>query len=105
MDRSERKVIDSPKRKVWPGMDQMISDYDSLEKSLRDLRTVLAVIAWQQDDRTLSVPFVALVDLPAGVELEVSVDRTHGNYVFKAIPPESLAGGDVGGVKPAGDVL
>jgi hypothetical protein len=97
MERSERKLIDTPKRKFWPGMDQMISDYDTLERSLRDLRNVLAVIAWQQEDKTLSVPFTALEAMPAGVALEVSIDRVCGNYNFRAIPPaESPSESDPG---------
>jgi hypothetical protein len=66
-------------------MERMISDYDTLEKNLRDLRTVLTCIALQQEDLTLSVPFTALEAIKPGTELEVSVDRVHGNFVFRAI--------------------
>jgi SAM-dependent MidA family methyltransferase len=70
-------------------MERMISDYDTLERHLRDMRTVLTCIALQQEDLTLSVPFTALEEVPKGTELEVSVDRLHKNFVFKAIlPPE-----------------
>jgi hypothetical protein len=86
-DRVARR-IDVPSRKVWPGMEQMISDYESLEKSIRDMRNVLAVIAYQQEDHILSVPVSALQALPAGCELEVSFDRAHDNYNFKCIVPQ-----------------
>lgn len=69
--------------KVWPGMNQMISDYNSLEQNLRDLRTVLACICMQQDDKTFSVPFSELRKVPSDIQLEVSVDNVHWNYVFK----------------------
>jgi hypothetical protein len=82
---SKQKLIQAPSKRVWPGMERMISDYDTLEKNLRDLRTVLTCIALQQEDLTLSVPFSALESVPKGTELEVSVDRTHGNFVFRAI--------------------
>ena len=81
------KRIEAPSRRVWPGMDQMISDYDTLEKSLRDLRNVLAVIAYQQEDKILTVPVSALEDLPKGCQLEVSFDAAHSNYNFKCIIP------------------
>jgi SAM-dependent MidA family methyltransferase len=70
-------------------MERMISDYDTLERNLRDLRAVLTCIALQQDDLTLSVPFTALESVPKGTELEVSVDKVHGNFVFKAILPQA----------------
>jgi len=73
-------------------MERMISDYDTLEKNLRDLRTVLTCIALQQEDLTLSVPFIALEAIKKGTELEVSVDRLHGNFVFKAILPPATEG-------------
>ena len=66
-------------------MERMISDYDTLERHLRDMRIVLTCIALQQDDLTLSVPFTALESVPQGTELEVSVDKVHGNFVFRAI--------------------
>lgn len=88
-NRANRSVrIDVPSRKVWPGMTQMISDYEALEKSIRDMRNVLAVIAYQQDDHILTVPVSALRALPAGCELEVSYDAAHENYNFRCIPPE-----------------
>ncbi len=82
------KRIDAPSRKIWPGMDQMISDYEQLEKNLRDLRNVLAVIAYQQEDNILTVPVSALALLPAGCELEVSYDHAHENYNFRCIVPQ-----------------
>lgn len=66
-------------------MEQMITDYESLEKSIRDMRNILAVIAYQQDDHILTVPVSALRALPAGCELEVSYDAAHENYNFKVI--------------------
>lgn len=73
---------------VWPGMDQMISDYNTLERNLRELRTILTCIALQQDDKKLEVPFSAIAEIPAGTELEVSIDRVHENYTFSVILPE-----------------
>lgn len=66
-------------------MEQMITDYESLEKSIRDMRNVLAVIAYQQDDHILTVPVSALRALPSGCELEVSYDAAHEQYNFKVI--------------------
>jgi hypothetical protein len=85
MERSKRVWSDTHKRKVWPGMDQMIADFDALEKNLKDLRTVLAVIAYNQDDHLLTVPVNALQGLPKGSELEVSFDRELSQYNFKLI--------------------
>lgn len=85
---------------VFPGMDQMISDYNTLERNLRDMRTVIACICLQQDDRTFSVPFDELKKVTPEMELEVAVDCVHGNYVFTlvggAAVPEGagLAGDD-----------
>lgn len=72
---------------VWPGMDQMISDYNTLERDLRDLKTVFCCIAYQQDDKILHVPATALAEMPKGIELSITFDRTHDNYVFKCILP------------------
>jgi hypothetical protein len=71
-------------------MDKMISDYDTLEKSLRDLRNILAVIAYQQEDKILTVPVSALEEMPKGCTLEVSFDSAHGNYNFKCVLPSDL---------------
>src|ERR1700675_4481142 len=98
MERSKRVWSDT--HKIWPGMDQMISDYDKLEKMLRDTRNILACIAWQQDDKTLTVPVAALQELPPGCELEVSYDRVHENYNFTVI----LAGGIPAGNQVGEDV-
>jgi len=93
MERSKR-TVDVPSRKVWPGMDQMISDYESLEKSIRDMRNVLAVIAYQQEDHILSVPVSALQALPKGSELEVSFDKDFGQYNFRVIMPNANQGSE-----------
>lgn len=81
-------------RTVWPGMDQMISDYNTLERNLRDLRTVIACICLQQDDKTFSVPFEELKKVPKDAELEVAVDRVHGNYVFTLIGTDGIVLGE-----------
>jgi hypothetical protein len=75
---------------VWPGMDQMITDYNTLERNLRDMRTVIACICLQQDDKTFSVPFDELKKVPNDAELEVSVDRVHGNYVFTLVGADGI---------------
>jgi|SRR5882672_6255513 len=70
--------------------DKMVNDYASLERNLRELRTILAVICLQQDDKCLTVPFSALSDLPAGVELEVSVDRINSAFQFSLIGADGI---------------
>lgn len=75
----------------WTDMNKMVADFTALEKNLRDLRTVLSVIAWQQDDHTLTVPVIALQELPAGCELEVSFDRAFDQYSFKCVLPDAPA--------------
>lgn len=74
--------------------DKMVNDYASLERNLRELRTILAAICFQQDDKCLTVPFSAL-QLPAGVELEVSVDRHAEAFQFKLIGLNAALGEDV----------
>jgi hypothetical protein len=73
----------------WTDMNKMVSDFNTLEKNLRDLRTVLAAIAWQQDDKTLTVPVSALQTMPPGVELAVTFDRALDQYVFIASLPDT----------------
>jgi hypothetical protein len=87
MKKTDFTTVDVPTKR-WTDMDKMVSDFDALERNLRDLRTILTLICLQQDDKTLNVPLSALLALPAGTQLEVSVDRIHGNYVFKAIPAD-----------------
>jgi hypothetical protein len=88
--------IEAPKQR-WTDMEAMVTDYDTLERNLKDLRTVLACICHQQDDLRLTVPFDALKAVPKDAQLEVSVDRVHGNYEFKLILAEvpSTASGEV----------
>lgn len=88
---------------VWPGMDQMISDYNTLERNLRELRTILTCIALQQDDKQLEVPFSAIAALPPGTELEVSIDQVHSNYVFKCVLPEGDENVAVAGTQEPGE--
>lgn len=92
MERSKR--IEAPSRRVWPGMDKMISDYDTLERNLRDLRNILAVIAYQQEDHILTIPVSYLEELPPGCELEASFDRAHEQYNFKCILPKGETSDD-----------
>jgi hypothetical protein len=73
----------------WTDMNKMVDDFTALEKNLRDLRTVLAVIAYNQDDHLLTVPVNALQEMPKGSELEVSFDAVHGNYNFKLVLPDA----------------
>lgn len=72
---------------VFPPMKAVIDDFDKIARDLNDVKTVLCCIAFQQDDKTLSVPFSALAEMPKGIELEITADRTYGNYVFKCILP------------------
>ena len=65
--------------------DKMVSDYANLERNLRELRTILAVICLQQDDKCLTIPFRVLKELPAGVELEVTVDHAADAFQFKLV--------------------
>ncbi len=87
-DRVARR-IGVPSRKVFPGMTQMISDYEALEKSLSDLRNVLAVVAYNQEDRTLTVPVSYIRDLPPGCELQVTYDKVLEQYHFECVLPDA----------------
>ena len=78
------------RKTVFPPMKQVVDDMDKIARDLQSSKDVIACICWQQEDRTLSIPFTALAALPKGLELEISVDRTHGNYVFKAIAPPAI---------------
>lgn len=73
---------------VFPPMKAVIDDFDKIARDLNDVKTVICCIAFQQDDRTLSIPFASLAAMPKGIELEISADRVHGNYVFRAIIPD-----------------
>lgn len=79
------------KKTVFPPFKQVIEDMDKISRDLHDIKTVIACICWQQDDKTLQVPFDALAAMPKGIELEISVDRVHGNYVFACILPNEPA--------------
>jgi hypothetical protein len=83
------------KKTVFAPMKQVVEDMDKIARDLQDVKTILACIAYQQDDKCLLVPFDALRALPKGIELEISVDRIHNNYVFKCLLP-------VGGSVPSG---
>lgn len=72
---------------VFPPMKAIIDDFDKIARDLNDVKTVICCIAFQQDDRTLSIPFTSLAAMPKGIELEISADHVHGNYIFKAILP------------------
>jgi hypothetical protein len=79
------------KKTVFPPLKQVIEDMDKIARDLQDIKSILCCIAWQQDDRKLQVPFDALAAMPKGVEMEIGIDRLHGNYVFTAIPPSDPA--------------
>lgn len=87
------------KKTVWPQMKHVVEDMDKIARDLQSIKDILACIAFQQDDKTLQVPFTSLSEMPKGIELEISVDRVHGNYTFKCILPketenESMASGN-----------
>src|ERR1700675_3242665 len=84
----------------WTDMNKMVSDCNTLEKNLKDLRTVLAVIAYNQDDHLLTVPVKALQELPKGSELEVSFDSVHGNYNFRLVLSDAAPATESPGLTP-----
>lgn len=86
------------KKTVWPQMKHVVEDMDKIARDLQSIKDILACIAFQQDDKTLQVPFDALAAMPKGIELEIAVDRVHGNYTFKCILPD-------GATKPKGSSL
>jgi hypothetical protein len=92
-DFDERILRKQSHKTVFPPMKQVVEDMDKIARDLQDIKTVLACIAWEQEDHKLQVPFDALANLPKGMELEIAVDRLHGNYVFTAIDPAAVAEG------------
>lgn len=72
-------------------MGQVVEDFDKIARDLKDIKTVLCCVAYQQDDKTLQVPFSALAEMPKGIEMEITVDRLHGNYQFRCILPDAAA--------------
>jgi hypothetical protein len=82
------------KKTVWPSFKDTIEDMDKIARDLNDVKTVLCCIAYQQEDKTLSVPFDALAAMPKGIELEISADRVHGNYIFRCILPGAVPASD-----------
>jgi hypothetical protein len=84
---SKRLSNKQSSKTVFPPMKAVIDDFDKIARDLNDVKTVLCCIAFQQDDKTLSVPFAALSEMPKGIELEITADREHGNYVFRCILP------------------
>lgn len=70
-------------------IESMVDDYTALEQQMRDLRLVLALLAYQQDDHTLHVPVKDLQMMPPGMELQVTFDREHDQYVFTAVVQEA----------------
>lgn len=87
LNQAERLGKKQSTKTVFPPMKQVIDDFDKIARDLNDIKTVICCVAYQQDDHTLSIPFDALAAMPKGIEMEISVDRVHGNYVFKAILP------------------
>lgn len=85
---AERLKNKKSSKTVFPAMTQVVEDMDRISRDLNDVKTVLCCIAYQQDDKTLQVPFTALSAMPKGIELEIGIDRLHGNYVFKCILPD-----------------
>ena len=75
------------RKTVFPPMRQVVEDMDKIARDLQDVKTILCCIAYQQDDKTLQVPVSALEAMPKGIELEISVDRVHGNYTFRCVLP------------------
>lgn len=70
---------------VFPSMSDMVSDYNTLENNLRDLRSVLCLIAYQQPDHALHVSLADMQTLPDGSELEISFDAAVRSYVFRYV--------------------
>jgi hypothetical protein len=67
----------------------MISDYNSLERNLRDLRSILACIAWQQEDKVLEISVEDLEAMPKDVILDISFNNIRGCYTFRTSRPAS----------------
>lgn len=70
--------------------ERMVEDYDKLERNLKQLRDVMAVICLQQEDHEVIVAWDEIAKIPRGTELEVSAAAgagAQGFYVFRAITP------------------
>lgn len=90
-------------------LDEIVSSktYQSLERNLRELRTVIACICAQQEDLTISIPFEAL-EMSAGMQLEARSDRDAGCFVFSIVKPDvapDTKEGDVSPDHPVGNVV
>lgn len=83
-------MIELPGSSRWHDSSAMIRDFDNLERNLRELRTVIAAICMQQSDKTFTVPFVELAKVPTTIQLEVAVDRVHGNFVFSLVGEDGI---------------
>jgi len=78
------------KKTVFPHFKHVVEDMDKIAVTSGHQETVIACICWQQADKTLQVPFSALAEMPQGMELEISVDRsTATTSLSPSTPPPS----------------
>jgi hypothetical protein len=66
---------------------ELMAHIAGLELQLRDMMTILASIAFLQDDKMFSVSIKDMQALPKGSSVDFSFNRALDQYEFTYIPP------------------
>lgn len=66
---------------------ELMAHIATLELQIRDMMTILAAIAFLQDDKMFSVSIRDMTALPWGSSVDFSFNRVLDQYEFTYIPP------------------
>lgn len=72
-----------------PTLNEIMAENGAMRKSLQDLTSMLALIAYTQDDKQIVVSVKELADLPGGSYVDVTFDKAMQAYILKWQPADA----------------
>jgi hypothetical protein len=72
-----------------PSLKEIMLENGSLRKALQDTTSMLALICYMQEDKSLTVSVKELAELPAGSYVDVSFDKTLQAYTLRWQPADA----------------
>ncbi len=72
-----------------PTLAEIMAENGALKKALQDFTSMLALVAYNQEDKQIEVSFEELSKLPPGSYVDVTVDKQKQCYILRWQPADA----------------
>ncbi len=72
-----------------PTLTEIMAENGALKKTLQDTTSMLALVAYQQEDRQIEISVEELAKLPAGSYIDVTFDKPKQAYILRWQPADA----------------